>query len=83
MLGVEADVNYANFGDSNSRTFRVDWLNTRRSPGTWTTRDYDANWWGTVRARVGFAADNRLFYGTGGLAWGTHGCQRQLEFCAK
>ena len=28
------------------------------------------DWWGTLRARVGFAHDNFLFYGTGGLAWG-------------
>ena len=28
------------------------------------------DWFGTVRGRVGFAANNLLFYGTGGLAYG-------------
>ncbi len=28
------------------------------------------NWFGTVRPRVGYAYDNTLFYGTGGLAYG-------------
>ena len=31
---------------------------------------FDANWFGTIRGRLGFAADNLLFYGTGGLAYG-------------
>jgi outer membrane immunogenic protein len=30
----------------------------------------DMNWFGTLRARLGFAANNWLFYGTGGLAFG-------------
>jgi outer membrane immunogenic protein len=30
----------------------------------------DMNWFGTVRARLGYARDNWLFYGTGGLAYG-------------
>ena len=66
VLGVEADVNYAGFGESNSRT--IDGL---IGLTTWTTHaEFDADWWGTLRGRVGFAADNLLFYGTGGLAWG-------------
>ncbi len=28
-------------------------------------------WFGTMRARAGFAANNILFYGTGGIAYGT------------
>lgn len=28
------------------------------------------NWFGTLRPRVGYAYDNTLFYGTGGLAYG-------------
>jgi outer membrane immunogenic protein len=28
------------------------------------------DWFGTLRGRLGFAADNILFYGTGGLAYG-------------
>jgi opacity protein-like surface antigen len=29
------------------------------------------DWFGTVRARVGYSFDNTLIYGTGGLAWAT------------
>jgi outer membrane immunogenic protein len=29
----------------------------------------DIDWWGTVRGRLGWAADRVLIYGTGGLAW--------------
>jgi outer membrane immunogenic protein len=32
--------------------------------------DYEANWFGTVRARLGYSVNNVLFYGTGGLAYG-------------
>lgn len=28
------------------------------------------DWFGTIRGRVGIAFDNRLFYGTGGAAYG-------------
>ncbi len=31
---------------------------------------FGADWFATLRGRVGFAADNFLFYGTGGLAYG-------------
>jgi outer membrane immunogenic protein len=81
VLGVEADVNYANFGDSSRDSF--EWDGGRGfPPGTWTTRaEYDADWWGTARARIGFAADNLLFYGTGGLAWGTIDASASVEFC--
>ena len=82
VLGVEADVNYANFGDSSSRTFSSESLDYPVRRGTWRSHaDYDANWWGTVRARAGFAADNWLFYGTGGLAWGSMDASASLEFC--
>jgi outer membrane immunogenic protein len=34
------------------------------------TRDERLDWFGTVRGRVGYAADGLLWYGTGGLAYG-------------
>lgn len=34
------------------------------------TNQSNVDWFGTVRGRVGFAANNWLFYGTGGLAYG-------------
>lgn len=81
VLGVEADVNYADFGESNSSDFIVDdaiWANNY----IYAKSDVDANWWGTVRARMGFAADNWLFYGTGGLAWGTIDASARVDVCA-
>jgi outer membrane immunogenic protein len=78
VLGVEADVNYANFGESNGRD--VDLLGGKQYVSTHS--DIDANWWGTVRGRMGFAADNWLFYGTGGLAWGTIDASARVDFCA-
>jgi outer membrane immunogenic protein len=71
VLGVEADINYAGFGDDNRRDIGgalSDVLN-RDIEGS-TKASFDANWFGTLRGRLGFAADNFLFYGTGGLAYG-------------
>ena len=75
VLGVEADVNYADFGVSNSREVSEPF-------GTiFTKAEIDGNWWGTVRGRLGFAADNFLFYGTGGLAWGTLDASARVDQC--
>jgi outer membrane immunogenic protein len=64
VLGVEADINYADFGGSTRNEHQA-------LLGTYSTSlNWDANWFGTVRGRVGFAADNFLIYGTGGLAYG-------------
>lgn len=73
VLGVEADINYAGFGDERSDDLGGA-LNTLfddegRFEGD-SEASFDANWFGTLRGRLGFAADNFLFYGTGGLAYG-------------
>ena len=73
VLGVEADINYAGFGDERSDDLGGA-LNTLfsdedRFVGN-SEASFDANWFGTLRGRLGFAADNFLFYGTGGLAYG-------------
>lgn len=86
VLGVEADVNYANFDASNGRDVVLsdgafDGI-TDGDPEYLSTRsDLDANWWGTLRGRMGFAADNLLFYGTGGLAWGTIDASARVDYC--
>lgn len=58
VLGVEADVSRKNGGVSgigaNDGSFGQVTL----------------TWSGTARGRIGYAANNVLFYGTGGLAWG-------------
>ena len=71
VMGVEADINYAGLGASQGRD--LDDLNDFYLVDEFYARskaELDMDWWGTLRGRVGFAADNFLFYGTGGLAWG-------------
>ncbi|MBM6582968.1 porin family protein [Microvirga sp. BT689] len=57
MLGLETDIQYADIGGDTS------------IPGL-DSDDNDDNWFGTVRARVGYAFDRALVYATGGLAYG-------------
>ena len=66
VLGVEADINYLGFDGEQDNDFSI-------FSGNYTgTHDLSAqaDWYGTLRGRLGFAADNFLFYGTGGLAYG-------------
>jgi outer membrane immunogenic protein len=74
VLGVEADINYAGFGNDETRDIsdELDDLLGETSgtiDGTART-SFEAEWFGTLRGRLGFAADNFLIYGTGGLAYG-------------
>ena len=62
VLGVEGDIDWAN-------------LNGNVSDAYCTTNllancETKSNWLGTARARVGYAFDRVLFYGTGGAAFG-------------
>lgn len=69
VLGIAADVNYGGFGGDQTVTY----ANAFGVSGD-TARQkisYDSDWYGTLRGRVGFAADNLLFYGTAGLAIST------------
>lgn len=72
VLGVEADINYADFSDEQSQSFNdLDLPILSDGPiNAETDLSFDANWFGTLRGRIGFAADNFLIYGTGGLAYG-------------
>jgi len=58
LLGVEADIDGANINGSTTST-----------DGT-TQHSFNTDLFGTVRGRLGVAANNWLFYGTGGFAWG-------------
>lgn len=68
VLGVEADLNYLGFGDDNKRS------GVLPHPGApldlESKGSFEADWFGTLRGRLGFAIDNVLLYGTGGLAYG-------------
>lgn len=63
VLGVEADMQLSGISDSDSRLVAV--------PGhgdvQFNSKD-DIDWFSTIRLRSGFAMDNVLLYGTGGIA---------------
>jgi len=70
FLGLEADMNYADLrtGGQGSGVFSTAGIPTGDYTEEFASR---IEWFGTVRARAGFAAGERvLFYGTGGLAFG-------------
>ena len=66
VFGLEADIQGADIGRTNTILFPGSALFV---PTVTTARDH-TDWFGTARGRVGFAANNVLFYGTGGLAYG-------------
>lgn len=74
VIGAEADINYLGF--SGSKTTDISGALNAMIPraGSDITGSknvsYDADWFGTLRGRLGFASGNMLFYGTGGLAYG-------------
>jgi outer membrane immunogenic protein len=65
VLGVEADINYTDLNKSVSITRAA----AASLPLGYTVfESISSNWLATFRGRAGFAANNWLFYGTGGLA---------------
>ncbi|MEI8179155.1 outer membrane beta-barrel protein [Aestuariivirga sp.] len=71
VLGAEADINYLGFSDDNKRTFTgVGTIDGNPVDTITATSSMQADWFGTVRGRLGYAIDNVLIYGTGGLAYG-------------
>lgn len=70
VLGLEADLSYARTGTSG--TVLTPFINT---VGQVLTKSYsiDGSWFGTARARLGYAAGQTLFYVTGGLAVASSG----------
>jgi outer membrane immunogenic protein len=77
VVGVEADLNYVNRASANaSATFDPTGYYAA-APYTYTGYDVTgrrkAEWFGTLRGRVGVATGRALFYATGGLAYGQVG----------
>jgi outer membrane immunogenic protein len=63
VFGVEADIQGADITGSGTVS--------GTTPGSTTAvAQTSLDWFGTVRARLGYAIDNVLLYGTGGLAFG-------------
>ena len=67
VLGVEADLQCADLGGSNGTAFVPAGFPAAFVPAG-TAGGID--WFGTVRARAGFAFDRALVYATGGFAYG-------------
>jgi outer membrane immunogenic protein len=66
VLGIEADIQGADIDGSATATLPyIDALDTIT-----VTTTGKLDWFGTVRARLGFAWDRALFYATGGVAFG-------------
>ena len=61
VLGLETDFNFANF--HTDKSVDLGGVDSAKFEAA-------ANWYGTTTAKLGFAADNFLFYGDGGLAYG-------------
>jgi outer membrane immunogenic protein len=59
VLGLEADLQYADLGNERDVTF-----------GDSFVAGGGLDWFGTVRARAGYAFDRALLYATGGFAFG-------------
>ena len=62
VFGLEADASWTNLKGNGS-------FNTIPGDVNWAIENR-LDWFGTVRGRVGFAVNNFLFYGTGGVAFG-------------
>ena len=64
VLGAEADFNYLGFNNSNNQAYTIGNYDVT------SKASFDADWFGTIRARLGYTFDNVLVYGTGGVAYG-------------
>lgn len=81
LLGVEGDFNYLGM-DGKLSGNATDVMSSVLAPQNTTATDrisYDANWYGTVRGRLGYAMSNVLLYGTGGLAYGKMEVRQDLS----
>ena len=72
VAGVEADINYRGNGDNNGFNI-LGTGNNYNNYGLYHSGADRGNWFGTLRARLGFALDRTLIYATGGLAVGDTG----------
>ena len=66
MLGVEGDLSYLNVDGDGPSEFPQGWVTSR------------GGCYGTLRGRLGYAADRVLFFGTGGLIDGKVGA---FDYC--
>ncbi|KAA2235356.1 outer membrane protein [Salinarimonas soli] len=81
VAGIEADLQYADFGGRNAeRLGTFTYTGVGSGLTSVVTNDISSlEYFGTVRARLGVAFDRVLVYGTGGFAFG--GTDRGNNFC--
>lgn len=72
VFGVETDLQYADLKSSS--------IGFIPAPGIIVTGNRGLDYFGTVRARIGFAFDRALIYATGGLAYGGGGGGNNFQF---
>lgn len=70
VLGLEADLNYLGFENDGKRTGVFGDGQNHPEVDLAAKGSIEADWFGTIRGRVGYAIDNVLLYGTGGFAYG-------------
>ena len=81
VIGAEADFNYLGFHGTVKHDVSNVMSQVMAPENTTATDriDYENNWYGTLRARLGYAIDNFLIYGTGGLAYGEMDINQKLD----
>ena len=81
VIGGEADFNYLGISGTvkNNVSDVMSQVMTPENTTAADTIDYENNWYGTVRARMGYAMNNILVYGTAGLAYGEMDINQKLD----
>lgn len=82
VAGVEADLNYLGGRRNRTSSMTVVGLPDPEFDGAYVISEgrQFGNYFGTVRARFGFALDRALIYATGGLAWSDSGRASTVAF---
>jgi outer membrane immunogenic protein len=78
VIGAEADIQWADFGGDNNVVFVPAGF-----PASFVAaggNNQSTDWFGTVRARAGFAFDRALIYATGGFAYAGGGDDNNCGF---
>ncbi|WP_421695026.1 outer membrane protein [Aestuariivirga sp.] len=81
VVGFEGDFNYLAFNSNTSRNVSDVMDAVFTDPSTKATDSFhmEGDWYGTFRGRLGYAANNILLYGTGGLAYGKLNVSQKLD----
>ena len=71
VVGVEADVSKIRMKGSNLTYMEPEWIGPRNDiAGIQSNTNYEVDWKGSIRGRLGYAFDNRwMVYGTAGVAF--------------